>query len=44
MELYEYPFSEGLLDCFEVYLCESGEYGIFPVSVSEESVKVRMKV
>jgi hypothetical protein len=40
----EYPFSKGFLDSFEVYLQESGEDAVLPVSVSEESVKMRMKV
>jgi hypothetical protein len=44
VELSEHSFGEGFLNCFEVYLCESGEGAIFPVSVSEESVKMRMKV
>ncbi len=44
MELGEYPFSEGLFDCFEVYLCEYGEYAVFPVAICQESVQVRMKI
>jgi hypothetical protein len=44
MKLSEYPFSKRLLDCFKVYLHESCEDAVFPVSVSEESVKMRMKV
>lgn len=34
MELCEYPLSEGLLDCFKVYLGEPGKYPVFPVAVS----------
>jgi hypothetical protein len=44
MELCEYPLSKGLLKCFKVYLCEPGEYAVFPVAVSEETVKVRVIV
>jgi len=44
MELCEYPFSEGFLDWFEVYLPESAENTIFPIPVSKKSVKVRMIV
>ena len=44
VKLCEHPFSEGLLDCYKVYLQESGEDAVLPVSVSEESVKMRMKV
>jgi hypothetical protein len=44
MKLSEYPFSECFLYCFKVYLQESGEDAVLPVSVSEESVKMRMKV
>ena len=44
VELCEYPFSEGLLDWFEVYLREPSEDAVLPVSVSEKSVKVRMIV
>ena len=44
VEVCEYPFSEGCLDSFEVYLQESGEDAVLPESVSEESVKMRMKV
>jgi hypothetical protein len=40
VELCEYPFSEGFLDSFEVYLREPCEYAVLPLSVSEESVKV----
>jgi hypothetical protein len=38
VELSEYPFSNGFLNCFEVYLREPGEDTVFPVSVNEESV------
>jgi hypothetical protein len=44
MELREYPYGEGILDWFEVYLRERSEYAILPVPVSKESVKVRMIV
>ncbi len=44
MELSEYPFSEGLFDCFEVYLSESAEGTVFPVAICQDSVKVRMIV
>ena len=40
MELSEYPFSEGFFNSFEVYFPEAGEDAVFPVSVSEESMKV----
>ena len=43
VELSEDPFSEGILDCFEVYLREPGEDAILPVAVSEESVQMRMR-
>jgi hypothetical protein len=35
MELGEYPFSEGLLDSFEVYLSESAEGTVFPVPICQ---------
>jgi hypothetical protein len=44
VELREYPFSEGFLDWFEVYLRKPCENTVLPVSVSEESVKVWMIV
>jgi hypothetical protein len=44
MELREHPLSEGLLNRLEVYLQESGEYAVFPVAVSKQSVKVWMIV
>jgi hypothetical protein len=44
MELREHPFSEGILDWFEVYLRERGEYAILPVPVGKDSMKVRMIV
>ena len=44
VELSEYPFSEGCLDSFKVYLQESGEDAVLPASVSEKSVKVGMIV
>ena len=37
VELREYSFSEGLFYWFEVYLQESGEDAVLPVTVSEES-------
>jgi hypothetical protein len=40
VKLCEYSFSEGFLDSLEVYLQESGEDAVLPVSVSEYSVKV----
>jgi hypothetical protein len=42
MELREYPFSEGILDCFKDNLREPCEDAVLPVSVSEKSMKVRM--
>ena len=44
VELREYSFSEGFLDSFEGYLREAREYAVVPVSVSEESMQVRMIV
>jgi hypothetical protein len=44
VELREYSFSEGCLDCFEVYHPKPREDAVLPVTVSEESVKMRMKV
>jgi hypothetical protein len=44
VELREYPFSKGFLDCFKVYLRELGEDAVPPVSVSKEPVQVRMIV
>ena len=44
VELIEHPFSEGLSDCFKIYLQELGKYAVLPVPVSEESLKVRMEV
>ncbi len=38
MELGEYPFSEVLLYYLKVYLCEAGEYVVYPVTVSYEPV------
>jgi hypothetical protein len=44
VELSEYSFSKGFLNCFEVYLRELGEDTVFPVSVSEESVQMWMMI
>ncbi len=44
MEPREYPFSEGFLDWFEVYLRKPCENAVLPVSVSKESVEMRMEV
>ena len=44
VELSEYPFSEGFLYGFKVYLREVSEDAVLPVSVSEKSVKVWMIV
>jgi hypothetical protein len=35
VKLCEDSFSEDFLDCFQVYLRESGEYAVLPVTVSE---------
>ncbi len=43
VELSEYSFSKGFLDCFKVNLREACEDAVLPVSVSEESMEVRMK-
>ena len=44
VELSEYPFSKRLFDCFEVKLREARGYAVLPVSVRDDSVKVRVKV
>jgi hypothetical protein len=44
VELSEYSFSEGILGSFKVYFREACEDAIFPVSVSKETVKVRVIV
>ena len=41
---WSYSFSEGFLYGFKVYLSEPCEDSVVPVSVSQESVKMRMKV
>jgi hypothetical protein len=44
VELREYPFSKGLLYGLKVYLSEPCEGAVLPVSVSEESVEMRVIV
>jgi hypothetical protein len=44
VKLCECPFGECFLDCFKDNLREPCEDAVVPVSVSEESVKVRMVV
>ena len=44
MELSEYSLNEGLLNCLEVYLREPGKYAVVPIAVSQEPVKMRIKV
>ena len=44
VKLCEDTVSEGFLDCFEVYHPKPREDAVLPESVSEESVKMRMKV
>jgi hypothetical protein len=44
VKLSEDPFSEGVLDGFEVYLSEPCEDAVLPVAVSDDSVKVWMIV
>lgn len=44
VELCEYAPCEDLLDSFQVCLREPGECVIFPVTVSEETVQVRVVV
>jgi hypothetical protein len=44
VKLREDSFSEGLLDCVKVYLSEPCEDAVPPVSVSEESVEMRVIV
>ena len=44
VKLCEDTVSEGFLDCFEVYHLKPREDAVLPESVSEESVKMRMKV
>jgi len=40
MEFGESPFCEGFLNCLKIYLRESEEVAIVPVSVSKESLEV----
>jgi hypothetical protein len=44
VELCEYALCKGLLDCFKVYLLEPCEDAVFPESVSEETVQMRVMV
>jgi hypothetical protein len=44
VELCEDSFSKGLLYSFEVYFREACEDAVFPVSVSKESMKMRVVV
>jgi hypothetical protein len=44
VELREDSFSEGLLDCVKVYLSEPCEDAVPLVSISEESVEMRVMV
>jgi hypothetical protein len=41
MELSEHPFREVFLNCFGVYLCESYEGAVVPLSVSNYPAEAR---